>query len=788
VPGTRGQRVFAIIEAKDKDNGLYRTDDGGATWQRATTDDRIVGYWYMSEIFTDPRNPDVLYVPKQSLFRSTDGGKTFTVIKGAPGGDDYHTMWIDPTNTQRIILGVDQGATISMNGGKTWSTWYNQPTGQFYRVATDHRYPYWVYGSQQDSGTAGTTSRGNDGQITERDCFPVGPGESGYTIPDPLDGDVVYNAGPAGSVVRMSKRTGQVRDVSPAPIAFGTKYRFNWNIPLTFSPQDPHTLYLGTQFVMRTSNGGTSWETISPELTRTHPDEKDPKKTLGTLMTVAPSPVKEGVSWAGSDDGNLQVTRDDGASWQNVTPPQVTEWSAVQLIEASHFDAGTAYAAVNRNPLDDLRPHILQTHDFGQTWQETVAGIPENGVVRSVREDPVKKDLLYAATEQGVYFSLDRGAHWQALRLNMPMVAIHDLAIEQDDLVAATYGRSFWILDDLSPLRQIGSEFSTAQASLFAPRAAIRVRRDEAQDTPLPPELPAGQNPPDGAILNYFLPAGAAGDVRIEIYDQDDKLVRGYSSAPLPETHEQPLQIAEYWIAHPAPLDKTPGMHRFAWDLRYPPPQAVHVQTPYNYPSAAIVGATPLPPLGPLALPGKYEVRMTVAGQTYRQPLEVKMDPRVHSVRSDLKSSLMLQMRISDTLGRNTSAYLQVKDLRARLKDFSKRPGQDPAAVAAAQLDTKAAALQGESITIFDTPKNSFITVNDSLVSLIALVDGADFAPSEESFAAEQRMCVSMNAALDEWQQLKAKDLVTFNQVLEQQKVSPIPSYPEVAADASCRK
>jgi len=788
VPGTRGQRVFAIIETKDKDKGLYRSDDGGASWQRATTDDRIVGYWYMSEIFVDPRNPDVIYVPSQSLYRSSDGGKTFTVIKGAPGGDDYHTLWIDPTNSQRIILGVDQGATISLNNGKTWSPWYNQPTGQFYRVATDRRYPYWVYGPQQDCGTVGTASRGNDGQITERDWFPVGPGESGYTIPDPLDDDVVYNAGPAGSVVRLSKKTGQVRDISPAPIAFGTKYRFHWNIPMAFSPQDPHTLYLGTQFVMRTTNGGTSWETISPELTRTHPDEKDSKKLLGSLMTIAPSPVKEGVIWAGSDDGNIQLTRNGGESWQNVTPPQVTEWSAIPLIEASHFDAGTAYVAVNRNPLDDLRPHVLQTHDFGQTWQETVNGIPDNGIVRAVREDPVRKDLLYAGTEQGVYFSLDRGGHWQPLRLNMPMVAVHDLAIEQDDLVAATFGRSFWILDDLSPLRQLGPGFSTEQAVLFAPRPAIRVRRDENQDTPLPPEIPAGQNPPDGAILNYFVPHGATGDVQIEIYDQDQKLIRAYSSAPLPKTHEQPLQIAEYWIAHPAPLPKTPGMHRFAWDLRYPAPEAVHVQTPYNYSPAAIAGETPLPPLGPMVLPGEYEARLTVGGQIFRQPLEVKMDPRVNYVRSEMQSSLALQMKISETLGRNTAAYQQVKDLRSRLAEFAKRPAKDPIAMVAAQLDTKTSALQGESITIFDTPKNSFITVNDSLVSLIALVGGADFVPSEESFAALQRMCVSMNAALEDWQLLKVKDLAAFNQALEQQKLSTISSYPEVTSDASCRK
>jgi photosystem II stability/assembly factor-like uncharacterized protein len=786
-PGTHGKRVFALIEANGKSNGLFRSDDGGANWQRATTDDRIIGYWYMSEIFIDPQNADVIYIPKQSLYRSTDGGKTFTVIKGAPGGDDYQTMWIDPTNSRRMMLGVDQGATISVNGGETWSTWYNQPTGQFYRVATDHDFPYWVYGPQQDSGTVGTSSRGNDGQITQRDWFPVGPGESGYTIPDPLNSDVVFNAGPFGSVVRLSKRTGQVRDVSPAPIAFGAPYRFHWNIPMVFSPQDPHVLYLGTQFVLKTVNGGSSWEAISPDLTRSLPDAKDPKKPLGSLMTIAPSPVKEGVIWAGSDDGAIQLTRDGGASWQNVTPAPVSEWSAIQLIEASHFDAGTAYVAVNRNPLDDVHPHILQTHDFGQTWQETVTGIRDGDFVRTVREDPVRKSLLYAGSEQGAYVSFDGGGHWQSLRLNMPVVAVDDLAVEQGDLVAATYGRSFWILDDVSVLRQIDPQATPTEAVLFTPRKAIRVRRDENQDTPLPPEIPAGKNPPDGAILNYFLPPGTTSDIKLEIYDQNEKLVRAYSSAPLPETHEQPLQIVEYWIEHPAPMPKGPGMHRVVWNLRYPDPQAVHVQTPYNYPMGAIVGETPLPPLGPVVLPGKYEVRLTVDAHTFRQPLEVKMDPRVNYAQNQLESSLALELKISAALGRNFAGFEQVKDLRSRLEEFTRRPVGDPIATAATALDAKAAAIQGESISPFDTPNDSnFTIVNDSLIALIALVDGADFAPSEASFAAMQRMCVAMNGTLGKWQGLKANEVANFRKVIESEKGAAIPDYPAIAIDPNC--
>lgn len=786
-PGNHGQRVYLIVEAKDKKGGLFRSDDAGATWKKTTEDQRIDGSWYMSEIFVDPKNADTVYVPEQNLYRSTNGGHTFTAIKGAPGGDDYHSVWIDPTNPQRIMLGVDQGATISLNGGESWSTWYNQPTGEFYRVATDHRFPYWVYGPQQDSGTAAIASRGNNGQITERDWFPVGPGESGYTIPDPLDPDVVYNAGPGGSVVRLSKITGQVRDISPAPVSFGSKYRFNWTIPMVFSPQNARLLYLGTQFLLKTTDAGTSWQNVSPELTRTRGNEKDSKQRLGTILTIAPSDIKEGLIWVGTDDGNIQLTKDGAGAWQNVTPPNVSEWSTVSIIEASHFDAGTAYAAVNRNSLDDLRPHIFRTRDFGKNWQETVRGIREIDFVRTVREDPARKGLLYAGTEKGAYVSFDDGENWQSLRLNMPVVAIHDLAIEQDDLVAATYGRSFWILDDVTPLRQLDARAASSGAHLFAPRTAIRVRRDENQDTPLPPEVPAGKNPPDGAILNYFLPANSAGDVQLEIYDADEKLVRSSSSAAAPREPEETPFVAEYWIGHPQALSKAPGMHRFVWNLRYADPRAMHPQSPYNYPIAAIVGSTPLPPQGPLVLPGKYEVRLKAGEQVLRQALEIKMDPRVVAARNELQSSLELQLKISALLGKNFGGYQQTEMLRARLGELMKRPKEDPIAVAVSALDAKAAALAGEPTPILATPKStSFMAVNDSLTALMALVDGSDFAPSEESFAAYRRICKGFNEARACWQELKNKDLAALNVLLGKSKLAALPGFADLAAEGAC--
>src|SRR5437870_5679959 len=786
-PGNHGRRVYVIVEAKEKKGGLYRSDDAGATWKKTTEDKRIVGLWYMSEIFVDPKNADIVYVPSQNLYRSNDGGHTFKAIKGAPGGDDYHSVWIDPANSQRIMLGVDQGATISLDGGESWSPWYNQPTGEFYRVATDHRFPYWVYGPQQDSGTAGIASRGNNGQITERDWYPVGPGESGYTIPDPLDPDVVYNAGPGGSVVRLSKTTGQVRDISPAAVLFGSKYRFNWTIPMVFSPQDPHLLYLGTQFLLKTSDGGTSWETVSEDLTRVRPDEKDSKQARGTILTIAPSEVKEGVIWVGTDDGNIQLTKDEGKSWQDVTPPNASEWSTVSIVEASHFDARTAYAAVNRNNHDDLHPHIFRTRNFGQTWQETVRGIRESDFVRTVREDPVRKGLLYAGTEMGVYVSFDDGEHWQSLRLNMPVVAIHDLTIEQDDLIAATYGRAFWILDDVTPLRQAEARAANSGAHLFAPRTAIRVRRDENQDTPLPPEVPAGKNPPDGAILNYVLPANTAGDIQLEIYDADEKLVRSFSSVPAPKEPEETPFVAEYWIGHPQALSKAAGMHRFVWNLRDPDPRALHAQSPYNYPIAAIVGSTPLPPQGPLVLPGKYEVRLNVGEQVFRQPLEVKMDPRVVAARNELQSSLELQLKISALLEKNFVGYQQTKVLRGRLTELMKRPKEDAIAVAADALDSNIAALQGEATPILETPKTaSLMVVNDTLTALMALVDGADFAPSEESFAAYRRICKGENEALAGWQELKNKDVATLNKLLEKGNLAAWPEFSNLTAETGC--
>jgi photosystem II stability/assembly factor-like uncharacterized protein len=784
-PGTSGRRVYAIIEAK-KDGGLYRSDDGGTTWQRSTTDERISGVWFFGQIFVDPHNADIIYIPETSINRSTDGGKTFTAIKGAPGGDDYHVLWIDPQNTSRMILGCDQGASISVDGGTTWSSWYNQPTAQFYHVATDHRFPYHVYGAQQDSGTVGTASRGDYGQITERDWYPVGPGESGYTLPDPLDPEIVYNAGPGGIVVRYFHATGQTQDVSPAPIPLGSKERFNWTIPLAFSPQDPHVLYLGSQFLLMTTDAGTNWKAISPDLTLNPADTSD-GKDKGTVYTIAPSPLREGVIWVGTNNGLVQLTKDDGATWTNVTPAGLAPWSQISLIEASHFDPFTAYAAVNGREIGDMKPHILRTRDAGKTWQETVAGIRDVDFVRAVREDPLTKGLLFAGTETSVYFSTDDGDHWASLQMNLPSVSVRDLAIEQDDLVAGTHGRSFWVLDDITPLRQLKDQPRDAAFILYKPRPAMRVRRDENQDTPLPPEIPAANNPPDGAIINYVLGNEPGGDISLDIYDESGNLMRHFKSNEPAQPEEPEPFVPKFWIAPPQKLSKSAGMHRFVWNMRYADPQAMHPNSPYAYPIAAIAGATPQVPQGPMVLPGVYKVVLTVNNQMSTQALEVKMDPRVSYARNDLARQRDLELAISALLEKDFSLQGQVMALRAWLASIAKLSAPDSVVKASAALDAKAAAMEGGPADLLAGEQGTSTKgLNDALTALMGEVDGADLAPTSQSFRAFESACQELNTNIKKWEMMKKDDLTGLNALLVEQKISTISNFPAIAPTAGC--
>jgi photosystem II stability/assembly factor-like uncharacterized protein len=617
-------RMYALVEARGDAGGVYRSDDAGATWKRTNGEQRIHGRGSdFACVRVDPKNKDVIYVANTSTYRSDDAGQSFTAIKGAPGGDDYHTIWINPSNPDIILLATDQGATITVNHGATWSSWYNQPTAQFYHVITDNQTPYWVYGGQQESGSAGVSSRGNDGQITFREWHPVGAEEYDYIAPDPLNRNIIY--GSHGT--RFNRVTGVVEQVSPRG-----NYRYLRTAPLLFSYVDPRVLYLGAQVVLKTTNGGHNWEAISPDLTReayeipasvaSYGDAtKEQATRRGVVYAIGPSHLNVNVLWGGTDDGLIHLTRDGGKTWKNVTPPGMTPWSKVAQLDASHFDDDTVYAAVNRLRLDDLKPHIYRTHDAGATWTETVRGLPD-GPVNAVREDPVRKGLLFAATELAVFVSFNDGDDWQPLRQNMPATSVRDLVVHGDDLVVGTHGRGFWILDDISPLRNL-----TAETNLYQPRPTYRYPRNTNTDTPLPPEEPAGQNPPDGAILYYNLKSAASGPVTIDILDSTGKVLSRFESTDQPPPPDPLLNVPTYWIRPFARPGAAAGMHRFVWDL-HAAPVAGGRRRGGEYPISAIHQDTP-GAQGEWMPPGVYTVKLTVDGRTYTRQLTVLPDPRM---------------------------------------------------------------------------------------------------------------------------------------------------------------
>ena len=623
IADTDPNRMYALVEARGDAGGVYRSEDAGATWKRVNGEQRIYGRGSdFACVRVDPKHKDVIYVANTSTYRSDDAGQSFTSIKGAPGGDDYHTIWINPLNPDIILLASDQGATITVNHGATWSSWYNQPTAQFYHVITDNQTPYWVYGGQQESGSAAVNSRGNDGQITFREWHPVGAEEYDYIAPDPLHPNIIY--GSHGT--KFNRITGVVEDVKPR----GT-YRYLRTAPLIFSYLDPHVLYLGAQLVLKTTNGGHNWEAISPDLTReayeipasvaSYGDAaKEQATRRGVVYAIGPSHLNVSVLWAGTDDGLIHLTRDGGKTWKNVTPPAMTPWSKVAQLDASHFDDDTVYAAVNRLRLDDLKPHIYRTHDGGATWTETVRGLPD-GPVNAVREDPLRKGLLFAATELAVFVSFNDGDDWQPLRQNMPATSVRDLVVHGDDLVVGTHGRGFWILDDISPLRNL-----TAETNLYQPRPTYRYPRNANTDTPLPPEEPAGQNPPDGAVLYYNLKSAASGPVTIDVLDSTGKVLSRFESTDQPPPADPLLNVPTYWIRPFARPGTAAGMHRFVWDL-HAAPVAGGRRRGGEYPISAIYRDTP-GTQGEWMPPGVYTVKLTVDGHAYTRQLTVLPDPR----------------------------------------------------------------------------------------------------------------------------------------------------------------
>ena len=755
---TDARRLYATVDGPAAVGGIYRSDDAGESWRRMNSEARLWGRGSdFAEVKVHPRNADIVFVANTSTYKSTDGAKTFTAIKGAPGGDDYHRIWINPENPDIILLAADQGATLTVNGGATWSSWYNQPTAQFYHVITDNRVPYWVYGGQQESGSAGVMSRGDNGAISFRDWRTVGLEEYGYAAPDPLDPNIVFG----GKISRFDHRTGEVQDVSPEPVRSG-KYRFVRTMPVIFSPVDPKSLFLGSNVLFKTTTGGRSWEIISPDLTRETyevptnlgiftPLDPEKGKHRGVIYTVAPSFRNAAIIWAGTDDGLIHVTRDGGKSWKDVTPAALTPWSKVSLLTASHFDDETAYAAVNRFRLDDLRPHIYRTHDGGRTWTEITRGIPENEVVNAVREDPVRKGMLYAGSERAVYLSWDDGDNWESLRLNMPATSIRDLVIHDDDIVVGTHGRSFWILDDISPLRQMTQATGKSAAILFRPRLSYRFRRNKNTDTPLPPEEPAGKNPPDGAIIYYYLGAQPRSPVAISIRHATGKLIRAFSSSNKPDSIPANLNVPLYWVRPFHPVSAAGGMHRFVWDLHYVPPSV----SGFSYPISAIVHDTPLEPLGPAVAPGEYQVTLSVGGKSYTQPLTVRMDPRSQMTLAELVEQERIGLAMLDATRVTWSALGEVRKLRTTIADVRAKGGPK----APPDIVTAVAALEPRlaGIETGVAPAAGLVRLNAEAAALLGNVEGADMPLTAQTLTKAAEITRNVSSLLANWRTLQAE-------------------------------
>ncbi len=764
----QGTRIYAAVDSKT-DGGIWRSDDGGDHWQRVNADEDTFGNFYFARLTVDPRDPDVVYSAGQSIRRSTDGGKTWTIVKGAPGGDDYHFLWINPQHPDHWITASDQGAVVTVDDGRTWSSWYNEPTGQFYHIAADHRFPYWIYSGQQDSGTVGTASRSDYGAITFRDWHPVGGDERDYMVPDPDDPNLVFGSGMGGRVSRYDGSTGQVANVTPWPInSYGArptavKYRYGWVTPLVFTPTKPHALLLGAQVLFRSTDEGNHWDVISPDLTGKrsgaqdcngqaageHADDKWAMACgYGVISTIAPSPKNANLIWVGTDSGLIQLTRDGGRHWQDVTPPALTPWEKISAIAASALDPATAYVAVDNHRQDDFSPHVLRTHDYGKSWTEVDTGLPAGEDVPVVRADPVRSGLLYAGTSEGVSVSLDDGAHWQSLQLNLPNARVNDLLVHGDDLIAATQGRAIWVLSDITPLRQLSSAVVGAPAHLFAPEVAWRVYPDNNKDTPLPPETPEGQNPPAGAVIDYSLGKNTQGPVTLEIYNFKGELVRHFASdETLP-----PIQANRYfdqeWLRPAKRLSAAPGMHRFVWNLRYARPQAIA----YEYSIAAVFGEdTPTAVDGPFVLPGIYGIVLTVDGQHYRAPLVVQLDPRVHTSSADLRALLTFSQSLCGALERASSVYRVESAAHSQLDSLARR-----LTAGRAQQSLLASVQMLRDATGELGGAGDLGVISRDISTIEADAESADLAPTPADIAVFRKESGALNEAVRAWQARQA--------------------------------
>jgi photosystem II stability/assembly factor-like uncharacterized protein len=765
-------RLYAAVATKTA-VGIYRSDDAGQSWTQATTDPRPAGRIGGGDLpvpRVDPKHPDTVYVASTVTWKSTDAGKTWTGFRGAPGGDDYQNVWINPNDPEIILLASDQGAIVTVNGGQTWSSWYNQPTAQMYHVNADNAFPYRLCSGQQESGSACISSRGDDGQITIREWRPVAAEEYGYVVPDPLDPDTIYG----GKLTRYDRRTGQAQNIMPRAFR-SPDFRVLRTEPIVFSPLDPHTLYFASNTLWKTTDGGRSWLQISPDLTRKtfevpatvgkYRNEPTAQPTQrGVLYSVAPSPKESNRIWVGTDDGQINLTTDGGKNWTNITPPNMTAFQKVSVIEASHFDAQAAYVAVNTLRLDDLHPHILRTRDSGKTWTEIVTGIPAGEPVNAVREDPKRKGLLFAGTEHAVYVSFDDGDHWQSLRLNMPASSVRDVMVKNDDLVAATHGRGFWILDDITPLRQLDSKVASSPAFLFEPEPAYRVRWNLNTDTPLPPDFPAAENPPDGAVIDYYLQSAASGPVTLEIRDRAGKTVRRYSSAdPVPPIDPM-LDIPTYWVRPPQTLSSAAGVHRFLWDMHFAPVPGMNAQ----YPIAAVPHNTAPQSTSPWVMPGQYKLVLTVNGKAYSQSLTVHMDPRVKTANTDLEKQLEFSQEIYQGLIAIVPAANQLAAVRKQLKDLRTQAQGD----VATGIDTLDQKLQGLAGGQGRGPgagndSTSLGGMRARLTALLGVLQEADAAPTSQAVSAVDELKQQIPPLLQRWQAIQSQDVPALNQRLK---------------------
>jgi photosystem II stability/assembly factor-like uncharacterized protein len=769
------RRLYATVSIASGPLAFYRSDDAGESWSKVTDDPRPSGRIGGGDLAiprVDSKNADVVYCVSTVTMRSADGGKSWTSFRGAPGGDDYQNLWINPNNPNIILLVSDQGAIVTVNGGASWSSWYNQPTAQIYHVAVSNTFPYRVCGGQQESGSVCISSRGNDGAITFRDWHPVGVIEYGYVAPDPLDADIVYGGG-RSEVSTFRWSTGQVQNVTPIPLR-SAKYRTDRTEPLMFSPLDPHILYFASNVLFKTTDGGASWQTISSDLTRKAPGvpasvgsliPKGADKQRGAIYALAPSFHDINTLWAGTDDGLIWQTRDGGKIWNDITPKELTPWSKVTQLSASHFDNNSAYASVSRFRINDQQPYIYRTHDGGKTWMLITSGLPDFGPVDTVREDPVRKGLLFAGTENSVWVSFDDGDHWQSLQLNLPHTSMRDLWIHDNDLIVGTHGRSFWILDDISPLREAADSFAT-DAHLFAPAPAYRTQRDTNTDTPLPPDEPAAANPPDGAVIDYYLAHTASAPVALEILDAHGQLVRRFSSTDKPDVTEADLKkqlIPLYWLRPFRALPSDAGMHRWVWDLHYPAPDSRR----HDYPISAIPGDTPRYPLGPTALPGSYTARLTANGKSYTAPFTVKMDPRVKTSTAGLERKFQAEMRVAALLSRTSQAVMQAQSIGDSLQKLTQQAnGLVRDSIQAFQNNLAGVLGAPPAFAAPPTDEITLQRVNGQVTILYGQLSQVDAEPTASQSAASAATEHDALDVMKRWDALKATDLPVLNRAL----------------------